>query len=144
MGFHQRFLTNSRTPCYKTEYRVPAPFLLGVFARGKFKVARNESSRLNLTRCHVFQPNLSGLNYIDHIFLYLSSGVGQEIISLSMRKYGDGLNKFGPNDLNSALVPSPDIFDQISSSDIEKAVEHLNETGATPGCIESFFEKLKE
>ncbi|MXY20587.1 MAG: N-6 DNA methylase [Dehalococcoidia bacterium] len=143
-GFHRRFLTNSRTPWYKTEHRVPSPLLLGVFSRGKFKVVRNESSALNLTCFHGFQPNLSGINYIDHIFLYLSSAVGQEIISLSMRRYGDGLNKFEPNDLNSALVPCPDVFDQMSSSDVEKALEHLDEAGATPNYIESYFEKLKE
>ncbi len=143
-GFHQRFLTKSRTPWYKTESRVPSPLLLGVFARGKFKIVRNESSALNLTCFHGFQPNLSGLNYIDHIFLYLSSAVGQEIISLSMRRYGDGLNKFEPNDLNSALVPNPNVFDQISSSDVDSALEYLRETGTVPGYMESCFEKLKE
>ena len=143
-GFHQRFLTKSRTPWYKTESRVPSPLLLGVFARGKFKIVRNESSALNLTCFHGFQPNLSGLKYLDHIFLYLSSAVGQEIISLSMRKYGDGLNKFEPNDLNSASVPSPDVFDELSLSDMEKALEHLSETGTIPVYIESFFEKVKE
>ena len=144
MGFHQRFLTKSRTPWYKTESRVPSPLLLGVFARGRFKVVRNESSALNLTCFHGFQPNLSGLKYLDHIFLYLTSAAGQEIISLSMRKYGDGLNKFEPNDLNSALVPSSNVFDQIPSSDIEKALESLRETGTVPEYIEAFFENLKE
>ena len=143
-GFHRRFLTNSRNPWYKTEHRVPSPLLLGVFARGKFKIVRNESSALNLTCFHGFRPNLSGLRYIDHIFLYLSSAVGQEIISLSMRRYGDGLNKFEPNDLNSALVPSPDVFDEIPLSDLDSALESLRETGTVPGYIESCFEKLKE
>lgn len=143
-GFHQRFLTKSRTPWYKTESRVPSPLLLGVFARGRFKIVRNESSALNLTCFHGFQPNLSGLKYLDYIFLYLSSAVGQEIISLSMRRYGDGLNKFEPNDLNSALVPSPEVFNQVPSSDMENALEYLNETGATPSYVESFFEQLKE
>ena len=143
-GFHRRFLTNSRTPWYKTEHRVPSPLLFGVFSRGKFKIVRNESSALNLTCFHGFQPNLSGINYIDHIFLYLSSAVGQEIISLSMRKYGDGLNKFEPNDMNSALVPSPDVFDQMPLSDVGSALEYLRETGTIPDYIESCFEKLKE
>ena len=142
--FHQRFLTNSRTPWYKTESRVPSPLLLGVFARGKFKIVRNESSALNLTCFHGFQPNLSGLKYLDHIFLYLSSAVGQEIISLSMRRYGDGLNKFEPNDLNSTLVPSPDVFDQIPPSHLGKALESLRGTATIPEYIESLFEKLKE
>ncbi len=143
-GFHQRFLTKSRTPWYKTESRLPSPILLGVFARGKFKIVRNESSALNLTCFHGFQPNLSGLSYIDHIFLYLSSAVGQEIISLSARRYGDGLNKFEPNDLNSASVPSPDVFDEMPLSDVDSALEYLRETGTTPDYIESWFEKLKE
>ena len=105
---------------------------------------RNESSALNLTCFHGFQPNLSGLKYLDYIFLYLSSAVGQEIISLSMRRYGDGLNKFEPNDLNSALVPSSDVFDQIPSSDMEKALESLRETGTIPDYMESWFDKLRE
>ncbi len=143
-GFHQRFLAKSRTPWYKTESRIPSPLLLGVFARGRFKIVRNESSALNLTCFHGFQPNLSGLKYLDHIFLYLSSAVGQAIISLSMRRYGDGLNKFEPNDLNSALVPRPEVLDQITSSDIENALKRLSKTGTTPNYIESFFEQLKE
>lgn len=142
-GFHQRFLTNSRTPWYKTESRVPSPLLLGVFARGKFKIVRNKSSALNLTCFHGFQPNLSGLKYLDHIFLYLSSAIGQKIISLSMRRYGDGLNKFEPNDLNSASVPSPDVFDKMPLPDVNRALKHLNKTGTTPGYAESWFEKLK-
>ena len=143
-GFHQRFLTKSRTPWYKTESRVPSPLLLGVFARGRFKVVRNRSSALNLTCFHGFQPNLSGLKYLDHIFLYLTSAVGQEVISLSMRRYGDGLNKFEPNDLNSALVPSLDVFDEIPQSDVDSAVESLRETGTIPGYIGSYFNSLKE
>ena len=142
-GFHGRFLTKSRTPWYKTESRVPSPLLLGVFARGHFKIVRNESSALNLTCFHGFQPNLSGLKYLDHIFLYLTSAIGQEIISLSMRKYGDGLNKFEPNDLNSASVPSPNVFNQIPSSDVTSALESLRETGTPPSHIESWFEELK-
>ena len=143
-GFHRRFLTNSRTPWYKTESRVPSPLLLGVFARGRFKIVRNESSALNLTCFHGFRPNLSGLKYLDHIFLYLSSAAGQDIISLSMRRYGDGLNKFEPNDLNSALVPIPDIFDQIPPSEIASALESMRETGTVPDYIESRFKSLKE
>lgn len=105
---------------------------------------RNELSVLNLTCFHGFQPNLSGLKYLNHIFLYLSSAVGQEIVSLSMRKYGDGLNKFEPNDLNSALVPNPDVFDEIPLSYVDSALEYLRETGTIPDYMESCLEKLKE
>ena len=60
-----------------------------------------------------------------------------------MRRYGDGLNKFEPNDMNSALVPSPSVFDQISPSDVDRALEFLQETGTIPGYMEYHFEKLR-
>ena len=60
-----------------------------------------------------------------------------------MRRYGDGLNKFEPNDLNSALVPNPNVFDEISSPDVDNALESLRETGTVPEYIESHFENLK-
>ena len=112
-GYHQRFLTKSRTPWHKTETRSPAPLLLGVFSRGGYKIIRNESNVLNLTCFHGFYPNLHGAQYLDRLFLYLNSDIGRQIVSLSARRYGDGLSKFEPNDLNTALVPAPEVLDAI-------------------------------
>ena len=92
-GFNQGFITKSRNPWYKMEKRSPSPLLLGVFSRGGYKVVRNKASVLNLTCFHGFQPNIWGEKYIDHLFLYLQSA-GREISSLSMRRYGDALDKF--------------------------------------------------
>ncbi len=141
-GYNRRFLTRSRTPWYKTEHRSPAPLLLGVFSRGRYKIVRNESRALNLTCFHGFQPNLLGLHYIDHLFLYLNSVVGREIVRLSSRRYGDGLSKFEPNDLNTALVPTPEIFDRIPVEDVASALEYVKEAGSVPSFIESSFDSL--
>ena len=97
---------------------------------------------MNLTCFHGFQPNLNGFQYIDHLFLYLCSSVGQEIVSLSSRRYGDGLSKFEPNDLNKALVPTHQVFDRISSEDVVSALEDLRVTGRCPDYVESWFESL--
>ncbi len=142
-GFDQRFLTKSRYPWHKTEKRAPSPLLLGVFSRGGYKIIRNTSRASNLTCYHGFQPNLYGLGYVDHLFLYLCSATGREIVSLSARRYGDGLDKFEPNDLNAALAPAPDVFDAIPTDQVDSAIESLRETGSAPGCVESWFENLK-
>ena len=142
-GYNRRFLTKSRKPWYKTESRQPSPLLLGVFSRGGYKIIRNTSAALNLTCFHGFQPNLLGLRYIDHLFLYFFSKIGREILSLSIRKYGDSLDKFEPNDLNGALVPTPDIFDEIPGGDLEAALTHLNDNGEIPQYAESWFRSLK-
>ena len=141
--YHRRFLTKNRTPWYKTETRSPAPLLAGVFSRGRYKVIRNDSRAMNLTCFHGFQPNLNGFQYVDRLFLYLCSTVGQEIVSLSSRRYGDGLGKFEPNDLNTALVPAPQVFDQISTHSVVNALDDLKRTGRSPDYVESWFESLK-
>lgn len=142
-GFNRRFITRNRSPWYKTERRQPAPLLLGVFSRGGYKIVRNTSNALNLTCFHGFQPNLLGREYIEHLFLYFCSRLGREIVSLSGRKYGDSLDKFEPNDLNEALVPAPQVLDQIPAGELVDSLRQLRETGFTPAGVEAWFAKLK-
>jgi len=140
--FHERFLTKSRKPWYKTENREPSPLLLGVFSRGGYKVILNRSNVLNLTCFHGFQPNLFGADHVQYLFLYLSSKIGRRIVSLSIRKYGDGLDKFEPNDINEALVPSPEDFSLMAQDKVEEAIQVIEKTGCVPDSIEDFFEKI--
>ena len=142
-GFNRGFITRNRNPWYKMEKRSPSPILLGVFSRGGYKVVRNKANVLNLTCFHGFQPNIWGEKYIDRLFLYLHSATGREITSLSMRRYGDALNKFEPNDLNKALVPTPQIFDEIPHGHVAEALEQLEELGTMPDFVEGWFENLK-
>lgn len=141
--FNKRFLTKNRKPWYKTEKRNPSPLLLGVFSRGGYKVVLNKSQVLNLTCFHGFRPNLFGHRYLEHLFLYLLSETGREIISLSMRKYGDSLDKFEPNDLNGALAPSPDFFSSMPAAKVSGAVKAVEETEQLPQWAEDFFAPLK-
>lgn len=143
-GYHRRFITGNRTPWYKNEIRQPAPILLGVFSRGGYKIIRNTSNALNLTCFHGFQPNMLGRQYLDHIFLYLSSKLGRQVVSRSMRRYGDSLDKFEPNDLNGALVPANTVFDMIPEGKLADALSQLQETGNVPDYVESWFSHLKQ
>ena len=142
-GYHKRFLTKNRTPWYKTEKRSPSPLLLGVFSRNGYKVVLNKTKALNLTCYHGFQPNLLGAAYIEHLFLYFSSQTGRQIVARSMRQYGRGLDKFEPNDLNDALVPTATFFDTIPKEKVAKAVRSLEENGELPEWMEAVFAPLK-
>lgn len=142
-GFNKRFLTRNRSLWYKIERRLSSTLLLGVFSRGGYKVILNKSNALNLTCFHGFQPNLLGRDYMEHLFLYLFSQTGREILSLSMRKYGDFLYKFEPNDLNSAFVPSIDFFDSMPSEKVSEAIQLIKKTNQMPPWSEEFFLKIK-
>lgn len=142
-GYHERFLTKNRTPWYKTEKRSPSPLLFGVFSRNGYKVVLNKTKALNLTCYHGFQPNLLGVAYLEHLFVYLSSQTGRQIVARSMRQYGRALDKFEPNDLNSALVPTAAFFDTIPKEKVAAAVRSLEENGALPKWMEAVFAPLK-
>ncbi len=143
-GYHKRYLTSRRSPWYKTEFRNPSPLLLGVFSRNGYKIIKNESDAVNLTCFHGFQPNLLGKNYIDYLFLYLASLPGRDIVSLSIRKYGNGLEKFEPNDLNNSLVPAEHVFDKLPAKDVSTAVDYTKQSGVVPDWINDYFShKLK-
>jgi adenine-specific DNA-methyltransferase len=81
---------------------------------------------------------------MDPLFLYLLSNAGRQLLSLSMRKYGDSLDKFEPNDLNKALVPTPEFFDTIPEGDIKKTIERIQVDGIIPLTIQSIFNKILE
>lgn len=141
-SYHQRYLTKNRTPWYKTEKRDPAPLLLGVFSRGRYKIIRNTTNAINLTCYHGFQPNLFGSNYIDHIFLFLSSSTGRKLASLVSRKYGDALDKFEPNDINKAVVPTPEFFNMIPQEKIQEALKEFKESNMIPSWLERKFGEI--
>lgn len=140
--FNERFLTKNRIPWYKTEKRDPAPLLLGVFSRGGYKIILNQSKALNLTCFHGFQPNIFGVDHVKRLFLYFLSKTGRKIISLAMRKYGDDLDKFEPNDLNGGLVPSSIFLQGLSEKMVQEALCFVDKTDQLPEEIEIFFEPL--
>lgn len=141
-GFHLRYLTKTRNPWYKIERRTATPIWMGVFSRGDYKVLRNYSNVLNLTCFHGFQPNLFGLPFIDHLFLYFMSLTGRKIIKLNKRVYGEQLDKFEPGDLNEILVPNPNFFESIPNDFIEQEMEGIETTGILSRDADNLFVNL--
>lgn len=123
LGYHERYLTKTRGVWYKIENRKPAPIMIGVFNRGRIKVIRNFSSAITFTCFHCFYPNLFGEKYLNKLFVYLLSDLGQEIVKSNKRSYGDELDKFEPGDLCESLCPNQEQFDMLDENDALKVIE---------------------
>ncbi len=123
LGYHERYLTKMRRPWYKIELRKPAPILFGVFSRNRLKVIRNLTTAINFTCFHSFYPNMFGEKLINKLFVYLLSDIGQKIIKINKRSYGDSLDKFEPGDLNDSLCPSQNQFEMIDNGEAEKVID---------------------
>jgi adenine-specific DNA-methyltransferase len=64
---------------------------------------------------------------LPFLFLYLNSLTGRNFLELEKREYGDGLEKYEPNDINKALAPDFELLDQESSKRlIELQIAFMN------------------
>jgi adenine-specific DNA-methyltransferase len=103
---HKKFLTASRNPWYSLEKRPPAPIWVSVFNRKGLRFVRNEANISNLTTFHCIYPQtdlFSDVN-IDLFFAYLQTETARQIFNDNSREYGNGLQKFEPNDLNKGMM----------------------------------------
>jgi adenine-specific DNA-methyltransferase len=101
---HKKHLTSHRNPWYILENRPPAPIWVSVFNRKGLRFIRNEAGISNLTTFHCFYLNMFAANRTDLLFAYLLTDVSRQIFNDNRREYGNGLEKFEPNDLNHSKV----------------------------------------
>jgi len=102
-GINKRYLTRNRKPWYSLEKRAVSTIWVSVFGRSGLKFIRNESKCLNLTCFHAFYPTEYGKGYLDILFLYLNTKFAKNLFEIEKREYGNGLEKFEPNDINKSL-----------------------------------------
>ncbi|MEO6133796.1 MAG: Eco57I restriction-modification methylase domain-containing protein [Ginsengibacter sp.] len=118
---HKRFLTASRTPWFALEHRKPAPIWVSVFNRTGLRFIRNEANISNLTSYHCIYPkqlNLFSEINIDLLFAYLLTNTAKQIFEDNSRQYGNGLQKFEPNDLNKGMILDLGILDKQEQKNI--------------------------
>lgn len=120
---NKRFLTASRTPWYSLENRKPAPIWVSVFNRSGLRFIRNEANISNLTSYHCIYPKQTSLFSeidIDLLFAYLLTDTAKQIFEDNSRQYGNGLQKFEPNDLNKGMMLDLGLLDKKTSNEILK------------------------
>lgn len=118
---NKRFLTASRTPWYSLENRKPAPIWVSVFNRSGLRFIRNEANISNLTSYHCIYPKQTSLFSeidIDLLFAYLLTDTAKQIFEDNSRQYGNGLQKFEPNDLNKGMMLDLGLLDKQTSNEI--------------------------
>jgi len=147
LGIHQKYLTSCRTPWYSIENRPPAPIWVSVFNRTGLKFIRNEANISNLTTFHCIYPvqsNLFDNIKIDLLFAYLITDVAKEIFEDNSREYGNGLQKFEPNDLNEAQMLDLTMLDKKNEQDILNLYYQYRETVLNSSPDETLVEKINE
>ena len=117
----KRFLTASRTPWYAIENRPPAPIWVSVFNRTGLRFVRNEANISNLTSYHCIYPKQNSLFStieIDLLFAYLLTNTAKQIFEDNSREYGNGLQKFEPNDINKGMMLDLGLLNEKSKQQI--------------------------
>ncbi|MDX5325523.1 MAG: SAM-dependent DNA methyltransferase, partial [Bacteroidota bacterium] len=121
-NIHKKHLTSHRNPWYILEYRPPSPIWVSVFNRKGLRFIRNEAGISNLTTFHCMYLNMSAANRADLLFAYLLTDVSRQIFNDNRREYGNGLEKFEPNDLNHSKVVDLDKVDLTEEQEIIKTL----------------------
>jgi adenine-specific DNA-methyltransferase len=117
----KKYLTASRNPWYSLENRPPAPIWVSVFNRTGLRFVRNQANVSNLTTFHCVYPQthlFSGVS-VDLLFAYLLTNTAKQIFEDNCREYGNGLQKFEPNDLNKSKIPELEKLSQTNRQTIE-------------------------
>ncbi len=136
-GYNRTYLTSHRNPWYAIEEKKAAPIFISVFNRNKLKVVKNETMVKNLSTFHSLYIKNQDLENL--YFCYLITPTAQKILLQNKREYGEGLDKFEPNDLNNAYVLNMNI---ISPKDKEKVLQIYENITADDICLlDSIFIK---
>lgn len=144
LGVNKTYLTSHRNPWYSVENKEPAPVLLSVFCRNKLKVIRNTLKVRHLTTFHgVYFNNKVSENFINLFFCYLLTPTAQEILFNNKREYGEGLDKFEPNDLNNAYILNIDLISKDDQNKILDIYKNIKKTDKTDSInqLDAIFSK---
>ena len=120
LGINQKYLTKNRDPWYSLEKREVAKIWSSVFGRKGLKFIWNGTNCLNLTCFHGFHPTEAGKKYLNIFFLYLNTDTAKKLFDKEKREYGNGLEKFEPNDMNKSLIIDFDLLKNDQMEELKK------------------------
>lgn len=146
-GIDKKYLTACRTPWYSLENRPPSPIWVSVFNRSGLKFIRNEANISNLTTFHCVYPVQNSLFdnvNVEVLFAYLLTDVAREIFEDNRREYGNGLQKFEPNDLNKAMMLDLTLLDKKTENIIIELYKKFRETAINKAPDDSFLTEIND
>lgn len=104
-GIPSKYLPARRNPWFSMEQKPAAPIWISSACRNTIKVVRNLAEVKSLTTFHSVFVKDEYVRYTDIIFCCLLTPTAQNILRENRKELGNGLDKFQPNDLNSAKMP---------------------------------------
>lgn len=141
---NKRYLTASRNPWYSLEKRSPSPIWVSVFNRNGLRFIRNEANISNLTTFHCIYLNMFSKSKVDLFFAYLLTNVSKEIFNDNRREYGNGLNKFEPNDINKALMVNLDLINKEDEKKILNLYKNYRKSELSGNANTSLLEAIND
>ncbi|SFU14028.1 adenine-specific DNA-methyltransferase [Algoriphagus locisalis] len=144
-GVDKKYLTSCRTPWYSLEKRPPSPIWVSVFNRSGLKFIRNEANISNLTTFHCVYPAQNSLFdnvNVDVLFAYLLTNIAREIFEDNRREYGNGLQKFEPNDLNKAMMLDLTLLDKKTENKILELYNKYRKSAIIKSPTENYLTEI--
>lgn len=124
-GVNMKYLPSRRNPWYSMEQKEVAPIWVSSACREKMKFVRNLAGTKSLTTFHSVYVKDEYSRYIDIIFCYFLTPTAQLILRENRKELGNGLEKFQPNDLNSASMLDITLLDKNDQEEILKIYEQM-------------------
>jgi adenine-specific DNA-methyltransferase len=81
---------------------------------------------------------------VDVLFAYLLTDVAREIFEDNRREYGNGLQKFEPNDLNKAMMLDLTLLDKKTENKIIELYKKFRETAINKSPDDSFLVEIND
>lgn len=119
-GVDKKYLPSCRNPWYLMEQKATAPIWVSTAGRGKIKFVRNLAGAKTLTTFHSVYIHEEFKDDTDFIFCYFLTPIAQTIIRNNRKALGNGLEKFQPNDFNTAQMLD---LTRVSLEDRRKVLE---------------------
>lgn len=138
----KKYLTASRNPWYLLENRPPSPIWVSVFNRNGLRFIRNEANIHNLTTFHCIYLNMFSASKADLFFAYLLTDISKEIFNDNRREYGNGLQKFEPNDINKAQIVDIDRIEVKEKQEILKYYYNFRQSEIEKKADVTLLQKL--
>lgn len=139
-GVNRTYLNSHRNPWYQIEKKAVAPIWISVFCRNGLKVIRNETNAKNLTTFHGIYTVCDDVDFQNLFFCYLITPICRKLLLENKREYGDGLDKFEPNDLNNAMVMDISV---LSKEDVDNILDIYGKI-KSEGSAERYITELND
>lgn len=125
-GINKKYLLSHRRPWYAIEKKEKAPIWMTTACRDGVKFVRNVADVNTLTTFHSIYIKDTYAEDTNLIFCYFQTQIAQELLRRNRKEMGSGLEKFQPNDFNSAEMLDIRVITKADREEVLKLYSNIN------------------